>query len=97
MRGEGSGSRLPETGSSSLGWVDLAVVPLVAVLSVPTLLWFGDQTWAVLGKDAPRYLFAASELVEKAVALAAMFDREPATPDEARETFGLKGRAAVAF
>jgi uncharacterized protein (DUF849 family) len=38
-----------------------------------------------------------AELVEKAVALAAMFDREPATPDEAREMFGLKGRAAVAF
>jgi uncharacterized protein (DUF849 family) len=37
------------------------------------------------------------ELVEKAVALAALFDREPATPDEAREMFGLKGRAAVAF
>ena len=38
-----------------------------------------------------------AELVEKAVALAALFDREPATPDEAREMFGLKGRAAVAF
>jgi uncharacterized protein (DUF849 family) len=38
-----------------------------------------------------------AELVEKAVALGAMFDREPATPDEAREAFGLKGRAAVAF
>ena len=37
------------------------------------------------------------ELVEKAVALGAMFDREPATPDEAREAFGLKGRTAVAF
>ena len=38
-----------------------------------------------------------AELVEKAVDLAAMFDREPATPDEAREAFGLKGRSAVAF
>jgi uncharacterized protein (DUF849 family) len=38
-----------------------------------------------------------AELVEKAVALGAMFDRKPATPDEAREAFGLKGRAAVAF
>jgi uncharacterized protein (DUF849 family) len=38
-----------------------------------------------------------AELVEKAVALADLFDREPATPDEAREMFGLKGRAAVAF
>ena len=43
--------------------MDLAVVPLVAVLSVPALLWFGDHPWSVLGKDAPRYLFAASELV----------------------------------
>jgi len=38
-----------------------------------------------------------AQLVEKAVALAAMFDREPATPDEAREAFGLKGLQAVAF
>ena len=38
-----------------------------------------------------------AELVEKAVALAGMFDREPSTPDEAREAFVLKGRAAVAF
>lgn len=38
-----------------------------------------------------------AELVEKAVALADMFDREPATPDEAREYFGLKGREAVPF
>ena len=38
-----------------------------------------------------------AELVEKAVALAAMFDREPATPGEARKTFGLKGHAAVSF
>jgi len=26
-----------------------------------------------------------------------MFDREPATPEEAREAFGLKGRTGVAF
>jgi uncharacterized protein (DUF849 family) len=38
-----------------------------------------------------------AELVDKAVTLASMFDREPATPDEARTTFGLKGRTAVAF
>ncbi len=54
---------MPEAESSSVGWVDLAVVPLVAILAVPTLLWFGDHPWAVLGKDAPRYLFAGSELV----------------------------------
>ena len=63
MGGGAAGSRLPEAEPSSAGWVDLAVVPLVAVLAVPTLLWFGDHPWAVLGKDAPRYLFAASELV----------------------------------
>ncbi|HEV2743323.1 MAG TPA: glycosyltransferase family 39 protein, partial [Rubrobacter sp.] len=63
MGGGAAGSRLPEAEPSSVGWVDLAVVPLVAVLAVPTLLWFGDHPWAVLGKDAPRYLFAASELV----------------------------------
>ncbi|QIN81925.1 hypothetical protein GBA63_04170 [Rubrobacter tropicus] len=51
-----------KTESSTIGWVDLAVIPLVAVLSVPALLWFGNQPWAVLGKDAPRYLFAGSEL-----------------------------------
>lgn len=38
-----------------------------------------------------------AELVEKAVSLAAMFDRTPASPDEAREFFGLKGQNAVAF
>jgi 4-amino-4-deoxy-L-arabinose transferase-like glycosyltransferase len=53
---------LRETDSSTVGWIDLAVVPLVAALSVPTLLWFGDQPWSVLGMDAPRYLFAGSEL-----------------------------------
>ena len=57
------GFRLPKAASPSVGWLDLAVLPLVAVLSVPTLLWFGEQPWPVLGKDAPRYLFAASELV----------------------------------
>ncbi len=43
--------------------MDLAVIPLVAVLSLPPLLWFGHHPWTVLGKDAPRYLFAGSELV----------------------------------
>ena len=38
-----------------------------------------------------------AELVDKAVSLASLFDREPATPDEVRTTFGLKGRTAVAF
>jgi 4-amino-4-deoxy-L-arabinose transferase-like glycosyltransferase len=49
--------------SSSVGWADLLVVPLIAVLSVPPLLWFGYHHWTVIGYDAPRYLFAGSELV----------------------------------
>lgn len=36
-------------------------------------------------------------LVEKVVELAAMFDRTPATPDEARRRLGLKGADGVAF
>jgi uncharacterized protein (DUF849 family) len=38
-----------------------------------------------------------AELVAKAVKLAALFDREPASPDEARAFFGLKGLDAVAY
>ncbi len=38
-----------------------------------------------------------AQLVEKAVSLAALYDRPPATPDQAREFFGLKGLAAVAY
>jgi uncharacterized protein (DUF849 family) len=38
-----------------------------------------------------------AELVEKAVALAALYDRPPATPDQARAFLGLKGRVAVAY
>ncbi len=62
-RRKASGPRLPQTESSSVGWLDLAVIPLVAMLSVPPLLWFGHHPWTVMGKDAPRYLFAGSELV----------------------------------
>jgi uncharacterized protein (DUF849 family) len=36
-------------------------------------------------------------LVDKVVELAAMFDRTPATPDEARQILGLKGLDDVAF
>ena len=43
--------------------MDLAIFPFVAVLSVPPLLWFGHHPWTVIGYDAPRYLFAGSELV----------------------------------
>jgi uncharacterized protein (DUF849 family) len=38
-----------------------------------------------------------AELVEKGVALAEIFDRPPATPDRAREFFGLKGLDAVNY
>jgi 4-amino-4-deoxy-L-arabinose transferase-like glycosyltransferase len=48
--------------SSSLDWADLAVVPLIAVLSVPSLLWFGHH-WTVIHNDAARYLLAGSKLV----------------------------------
>ena len=54
---------MPETEPSPVGWVDLVVIPLIAILSVPPLLWFGHHPWAVIGYDAPRYLFAGSELV----------------------------------
>ncbi len=37
------------------------------------------------------------DLVDKAVELARLFDREPATPDEARKLLGLKGAGAVGF
>jgi len=38
-----------------------------------------------------------AELVERAVRLASEFDREPATPDEARRILGLKGKEKVNF
>jgi 4-amino-4-deoxy-L-arabinose transferase-like glycosyltransferase len=52
-------------GHSALGWTDLAVIPLIAVLSIPPLVWFGHN-WTVIGNDAARYLLAASELVSGA-------------------------------
>ena len=38
------------------------VVPLVVVLSVPPLVWFGHH-WTVIGNDAGRYLLAGSQLI----------------------------------
>jgi uncharacterized protein (DUF849 family) len=38
-----------------------------------------------------------AELVEKAIRLAAEFDREPATPEETRKLLGLKGKDKVNF
>jgi Dolichyl-phosphate-mannose-protein mannosyltransferase len=52
---------LPGTGSSRFGWAGLVVIPLIVVLSVPSLVRFGHH-WTV-GKDAIRYLFAGSELI----------------------------------
>jgi uncharacterized protein (DUF849 family) len=43
-----------------------------------------------------RTLATNAQLVEKAVRIAREFEREIATPDEAREMLGLKGRAGVA-
>jgi 4-amino-4-deoxy-L-arabinose transferase-like glycosyltransferase len=55
-------SWLPGTDSSPLGWTDLVVIPLIAVLSVPPLLWFGHH-WAISGNDTARYLLAGSQLL----------------------------------
>jgi hypothetical protein len=38
------------------------VVPLILVLSVPPLLWFGHH-WTINGNDTARYLLAGSQLV----------------------------------
>jgi 4-amino-4-deoxy-L-arabinose transferase-like glycosyltransferase len=38
------------------------VIPHIAILSVPPLMWFGHH-WTVIGNDAARYLLAGSELV----------------------------------
>ena len=48
--------------SSSLGWADLVVVPLVAVLSIPGLMFFGHN-WSVVGNDSSRYLLAGAQFV----------------------------------
>jgi 4-amino-4-deoxy-L-arabinose transferase-like glycosyltransferase len=48
--------------SSSFGWTDLVVVPLVLVLSLPGLLFFGDN-WSVVGNDSSRYLLAGAQFV----------------------------------
>ena len=48
--------------SSSLGWADVVVVPLIVVLSVPPLVWFGHH-WTVIGNDAARYLLAGSQFI----------------------------------
>jgi 3-keto-5-aminohexanoate cleavage enzyme len=46
---------------------------------------------------ARRQLATNRQLVEKAVRLACELEREIATPDEAREMLGLKGREKVRY
>jgi len=41
----------------------MVIFPLIAILSVPSLSWFGHLRWAIIHTDTPRYLLAASELV----------------------------------
>jgi len=53
---------LPGHGFSPFGWADLVVVPLILVLSVPPLLWFGHH-WTISGNDTARYLLAGSQLI----------------------------------
>ena len=53
-------SWLPD--ASRFGWADFVVVPLILVLSVPSLLWFGHY-WTINGNDTARYLLAGSQLV----------------------------------
>ena len=55
-------SWLPDADSSRFGWTDLVVVPLIAILSLPPLLWFGLH-WTVSGNDTARYLLAGSQLI----------------------------------
>jgi 4-amino-4-deoxy-L-arabinose transferase-like glycosyltransferase len=57
-----SKSWLAGTESSAFGWTDLVVIPVIVVLSVPPLMWFGHH-WTVIGNDAARYLLAGSMLV----------------------------------
>ena len=40
----------------------MVVIPLIAILSVPPLVWF-EHNWTVVGNDASRYLLAGSQLV----------------------------------
>jgi 4-amino-4-deoxy-L-arabinose transferase-like glycosyltransferase len=55
-------SWLPGKESSSFGWADLVVVPLIAVLCVPGLMFFG-RNWTVVGNDSARYLLAGWQFI----------------------------------
>jgi 4-amino-4-deoxy-L-arabinose transferase-like glycosyltransferase len=54
--------KMGQAAGFSVSWADVAVVPVIAVFSVPPLVWFAHH-WTVIGNDAARYLLAASELV----------------------------------
>jgi 4-amino-4-deoxy-L-arabinose transferase-like glycosyltransferase len=41
----------------------VVAVPLIVLLSAPSLLWFGHHPWTIINYDAPRYLFAGSAIV----------------------------------
>jgi 4-amino-4-deoxy-L-arabinose transferase-like glycosyltransferase len=65
VRGEGRtlSSWLLGKESSPFGWADLVVVPLIAVLSVPGLVFFG-RNWTVVDVgDSARYLMAGSQFI----------------------------------
>ena len=53
---------MPSSRSSPFGWEDLLVVPVIVVLSVLPLIWFG-QHWTINANDTARYLLAGSRLV----------------------------------
>jgi len=55
-------SWLPGKESSSFGWADLVVVPLIAILCVPALMFFG-RNWTVVGNDSARYLLAGWQFI----------------------------------
>jgi 3,5-dioxohexanoate:acetyl-CoA acetone transferase len=69
------------------------LVALGVMLGGQVRVGLEDNLRASRGKRAE----SNAELVVKAVQLAALFDREPASPDEARAFFGLKGLDAVGF
>jgi 4-amino-4-deoxy-L-arabinose transferase-like glycosyltransferase len=56
-------SRFLGNESSSFGWADLVVVPLVAVLSLPGLMFFAGNWTVVDVGDSARYLLAGSQFI----------------------------------
>jgi 4-amino-4-deoxy-L-arabinose transferase-like glycosyltransferase len=54
---------LPDKDSSRFGWADVVVFPLVAVLSVPGLVFFARNWTVVEVGDSARYLMAGSRFI----------------------------------